>query len=95
MAGCCAAREERLHAKARSQRLLAIKQRFSVADLIAFQKLDEASAVFAKNRGAMETDLSGTLRAAFSIHATSAQLDAFVDLLDVLRYCISEPFFTE
>ncbi|SFU35185.1 lysozyme inhibitor LprI family protein [Pseudoduganella namucuonensis] len=83
MGGVCAQIRERLDRKARSARLMAILKSWPAPQQAAAAQLQQALDAFADQRAEQETDQSGTLRAAISSEARSAELDLFArDLQD-------------
>jgi uncharacterized protein YecT (DUF1311 family) len=85
LTGLCSRRWERQESKLRDQRIIQIKQQLAPVALIKFNALNDAATAFAENRGAMETDLSGSLRASFRTEATSAAMKSFMQLLEILE----------
>jgi len=77
MGGVCSNRSSRLAAAGRAVRLAAQQARFTAPQRVAFVHLEQAMQAYAAAHGEKETDLSGTLRAAFITEAEDAVRDAF------------------
>lgn len=83
-AGHCAAIGERQSAKARAGRIEEFTKLLRPSEALLFARLQNSTRIFADARGNLETDASGTTRAADSITAKAVELDAFVE--DIERF---------
>jgi hypothetical protein len=81
MSGCCAAHEERVAAVTRSAR----RRAASAGMPPELTALDAAASRFFEARSTSEVDLTGTLRARFSIEERGKLEDDFVELLEQLH----------
>jgi len=74
MSGYCTSVAERQNSKARENKLSIMTKDFGPSEKHEFETLRSALAQFAKYRGEVETDMSGTARAAISIRAEAQEL---------------------